>query len=77
MKDAYGLPVRQRENGTIDFTDSAFLAGMLSLFGEEQRLDMYVKDFRLVRHPFGDENDQRVTAGGSNGLVKITCTGIH
>lgn len=60
-KDSYGLPVRIRENGTIDYTDSAFLAGMLSLFGEEQRLDAYIKDFHLVRHPFGDENDQRVT----------------
>ena len=77
MKDAYDLPVRQREDGTIDYTDSAFLAGMLSLFGEEQRLDAYVKDFQLVRHPFGGENDQGVTAGGSNGLVKITYTGIR
>lgn len=58
-----GLPIRIREDeGTIDFTDSAFLSGMLSLFGsKEEKLDLYISKTELVRHPEGDQNDTRVT----------------
>lgn len=57
-----GLPVRIREDGTTDFTDSAFLSGMLNLFGDVDRKYAYVSDDNtIVRHPKGDLSDERVT----------------
>lgn len=63
-----GLPIRYRtDEGTTDFTDSAFLTGMLGLFGSEEKPWKYLElghgpyGPRLVRHPVGDHNDQRVT----------------
>jgi len=59
------LPIRIREDNTIDYTDSAFLCGILSLFGSEMDRDKlynYIHSSNaLVRHPLGDANDQTST----------------
>lgn len=45
-----GLPIRYRDDGTIDFTDSAFLTGMLSLLGSTQEKPwMYAIAERMLR----------------------------
>ena len=62
-RDAIGLPIRIREDNTVDFTDSAFLCGMLSLFGsssDKALLAKYTKSSQLIRHPTGDQLDQSV-----------------
>lgn len=55
-RDAQGLPIRIREDGSVDYTDSAFLTGMLSLFGSNiENPWVYATRGGLVRHPTGDE----------------------
>jgi len=51
-RDTTGTPIRYREDGSIDATDSSFLTGMLGLFGsdEEDQRRHINNDLKLVRN---------------------------
>ncbi len=57
-RDSNGIPIRYRfEDGSIDYTDNAFLTGMLGLFGskQEDQIRHLDENLMLVRNPHGDE----------------------
>ena len=52
-RDELNLPFKYRRDGTRDITDSAFMTGMLALFGSEEdksQLDSYIFAGELLRH---------------------------
>lgn len=64
--DELRLPFRENPDGTTDFTDSAFMTGMINLFLKKtsliENIDYvfrcdrlkYLKDWKIVRHPSAD-----------------------